>query len=140
MEATKLFFFKECLDKTNEALDSAFASRKGQIHIESFSAWLARVFLPSSFELQNHHDTILRRKGADARVTAATRARRITSASESTAEALALQAEARTSVNIHFLYVPPPPTTSTIRQHIKQTEATKQQVKEKLREQENQTP
>jgi RNase P/RNase MRP subunit p29 len=29
MEATKLFFFKECLNKTNEAMDTAFYSRKG---------------------------------------------------------------------------------------------------------------
>jgi hypothetical protein len=33
LEATKLFFFKECLNKTNDAMDTAFSSRKGRIHI-----------------------------------------------------------------------------------------------------------
>jgi RNase P/RNase MRP subunit p29 len=108
IDVTKLFFFKECLNKTNESMDSAFASRKGQIHIKIVSAWLVKVFLPSSFELQNHHDTILRRKEADVCITAATRARHIMSASEATAEALALQAETRTSINTPFLLTPSP--------------------------------
>jgi hypothetical protein len=109
MEATKIFFFKEFLNKMNEAMDYAFASRKGRIHIEIVSAWLSKAFLPSSFELQNHHDALLRQKESEARITAATHARHIMSASEATSEALALQAESRTSINTPFLLTPPPP-------------------------------
>jgi hypothetical protein len=61
------------------------------------------VRLPISFELQNHHDTIRQRKEDDAHITATTRARRITSASDTTSEALPLQAESRTGVNTPLL-------------------------------------
>jgi hypothetical protein len=111
LEATKLSFLKECLHKTINAMDTAFSSRKGQIHIEIVSAWFSKVFLPSSFELQNHHDTILRRKEAQARITAATHARSITSASEATAEALAIQAETHNSniTQLPHIHSPSPP-------------------------------
>jgi hypothetical protein len=115
LEATKLFFFKECLHKTNDAMDTAFSSRKGRIHIEIVSAWLAKVFLQSSFELKNHHDTILRRKEAEARITAATRDRSITSASEATAEALDIQAETH---NNNITQWPPIPSPSPPRQYL----------------------
>jgi hypothetical protein len=102
MEATKLFFFKECLDQKNESLFPAFVSRKSRIHIEIVSAWLAGVFFPSSFELHKDYDTILLREEAEARITAATRVCLITSASDATAEAFTQQAEDHTTLTPIF--------------------------------------
>jgi hypothetical protein len=119
LEATKLFFFKEFLHKTKYAMDNAFSSRKGRIHIVIFSAWLAKVFLPSSFELQNHHDTILRRKEAEA----------------ATAEGLAIQKETHNNNITQFPPIrpsPPPANTSHVLQYLKPTKETKHQTKKEL--------